>query len=161
MKVVALAQKIESQLVDTHERQGWLSVLAKAQPSRVIDLLQGLSLPPSEVLRPPETGMVMVRARAGADGGPFNLGEMTVTRCVVRLISGETGVGYVAGRNKQHAHAAAVLDAMLQSPELSDQARAVVLTPLKAEAASEKEAAALKAAATKVDFYTMVREREG
>jgi alpha-D-ribose 1-methylphosphonate 5-triphosphate synthase subunit PhnG len=152
---------IETQLVDTLARQGWMSVLAKARPGRVIELLRELNPPKTEVLRSPETGMVMVRGRAGSDGGAFNLGEMTVTRCVVRLGSGETGVGYVAGRNKQHAHAAAVIDAMLQSPELSDQVLSAVIAPLKAERASESEAAALKAAATKVDFFTMVRDREG
>jgi alpha-D-ribose 1-methylphosphonate 5-triphosphate synthase subunit PhnG len=152
---------IETQPVDTLGRQGWISVLAKAQPDRVIALLQAVNPPKAEVLRSPETGMVMVRGRAGSDGGAFNLGEMTVTRCVVRLSSGETGVGYVAGRNKQHAHAAAVIDAMLQSPELFDQVQSAVIVPLKAEKAAQKETAALKAAATKVDFFTMVRDRQG
>ncbi len=103
----------------------------------------------------------MVRGRAGSDGGAFNLGEMTVTRCVVRLSSGETGVGYVAGRNKQHALAAAVIDAMLQSSVLFDRVQSEVIAPLKAEKAEQMEVAALKAAATKVDFYTMVRDRQG
>ena len=103
----------------------------------------------------------MVRGRAGSDGGAFNLGEMTVTRCVVRLGTGETGVGYVAGRNKQHAHAAAVIDAMLQSSDLFDQVRSAVIAPLEAERVEHKHTAALKAAATKVDFFTMVRDRQG
>lgn len=152
---------IESQLVDIHHRQAWMSVLAKAQPNRVIGLLKGLASPKVEVLRAPETGMVMVRGRAGSDGGAFNLGEMTVTRCVVRLGTGETGVGYVAGRNKQHAHAAAVIDAMLQSSDLYDQVLSAVIAPLEAERAEHNQTAALKAAATKVDFFTMVRDRQG
>ncbi len=152
---------IESKLVDTRQRQGWMSILAKAEPNRVIGLLRGLNPPQAEVLRSPETGMVMVRGRAGSDGGAFNLGEMTITRCVVRLVSGETGVGYVAGRNKQHAHAAAVIDAMLQSSELFDRVQSEVIAPLKAQKADQMEIAALKAAATKVDFYTMVRDRQG
>jgi alpha-D-ribose 1-methylphosphonate 5-triphosphate synthase subunit PhnG len=161
LKVVALAQSLESKFVDTRQRQGWMSVLAKAQPNRVISLLRDLTPPKVEVLRAPETGMVMVRGRAGSDGGAFNLGEMTVTRCVVRLGTGETGVGYVAGRNKQHAHAAAVIDAMLQSSDLFDQVRSAVIAPLEAERVEHKHTAALKAAATKVDFFTMVRDRQG
>jgi alpha-D-ribose 1-methylphosphonate 5-triphosphate synthase subunit PhnG len=152
---------IESKLADTRERQGWMSVLAKAPADRVIGLLRGVNPPQAEVLRSPETGMVMVRGRAGSDGGPFNLGEMTVTRCVVRLQTGETGVGYVAGRNKQHAHAAAVIDAMLQSAQMFDHIQSAVIAPLNAEKAAEAQTAALKAAATKVDFYTMVRDRVG
>ena len=84
---------IESKLVDTRQRQEWMSILAKADPHRVVSLLRGLNPPQAEVLRAPEIGMVMVRGRAGSDGGAFNLGEMTVTRCGVRLSSGETGVG--------------------------------------------------------------------
>ncbi len=32
-------------------------------------------------LRPPETGLVMLRGRIGGDGAPFNIGEAAVTRC--------------------------------------------------------------------------------
>ena len=152
---------IESKLVDTRQRQEWMSILAKADPHRVVSLLRGLNPPQAEVLRAPEIGMVMVRGRAGSDGGAFNLGEMTVTRCVVRLRTGETGVGYVAGRNKQHAQSAAVIDAMLQSSALFDRVQSEVIAPLKAEKAEQMEVAALKAAATKVDFYTRVRDRQG
>lgn len=137
-----------------------MSTLAKAPAQAVLDRVLGLTPPPMETLRPPETGLVMVRGRAGGDGSPFNLGEMPVTRCVVRLQSGETGVGYVAGRDKRHAQAAALVDAMLQSPALHDQARTMVIAPLDSEAAERTQIAALKAAATKVDFFTMVRERK-
>jgi len=42
-------------------------------------------------LKPAETGLVMLRGRAGGDGAPFNLGEATVTRAIVELPSGERG----------------------------------------------------------------------
>ena len=40
-------------------------------------------LPDYVALRAPETGLVMVRGRIGGTGAPFNVGEMTVTRCSV------------------------------------------------------------------------------
>ncbi len=33
----------------------------------------------------------MVRGRAGGGGSAFNLGEMTVTRCSVRIATGQVG----------------------------------------------------------------------
>ena len=58
----------------------------------------------------------MARGRPGGDGAPFNLGEMTVTRCTVRLEDGTVGHAYVAGRDMRQAELAAVLDAVLQGP---------------------------------------------
>ena len=70
-------------------------------------------------MRGPETGLVMVRGRAGGSGSPFNLGEMTVTRCTVQLGSGTAGHAYIAGRDERQAELAAVADALLQDPALT------------------------------------------
>jgi alpha-D-ribose 1-methylphosphonate 5-triphosphate synthase subunit PhnG len=115
--------------------------------------------PQHQVLRPAETGLVMVRGRAGGEGSAFNLGEMTATRCVVRLDSGETGVGYVAGRNKTHALTAALVDALLQSPEHAATVEETVIRPLEAALERARTEASRKAAATRVEFFTMVRDR--
>jgi alpha-D-ribose 1-methylphosphonate 5-triphosphate synthase subunit PhnG len=139
-------------------RRAWLSVLAKAPASAVQAAFAALPAPDRTVLRPPETGMVMVRGRTGGSGDPFNLGEMTVTRCAIRLASGETGVGYVAGRDRQHAEIAATLDAMMQSPVLRATAEPVIAA-LAAQGEARKAEAARKAAATKVEFFTMVTGR--
>jgi len=142
------------------ERQSWLSVLAKAVPDDLLCLWDKLSAPDAVILRPSEVGMVMVRGRAGGSGDAFNLGEMTVTRCAVRLETGETGIGYVAGRDKRHAHAAAVLDAMMQSAVLRAEAERLVVAPLRAAARSGADAVSRKAKATQVEFFTMVRDRK-
>ncbi len=73
-------------------------------------------------MRGPEGGLVMVRGRAGGGGAPFNLGEMTVTRCTVRLGSGLVGHAYVAGREPRRAELAALVDALMQDPERADDA---------------------------------------
>jgi alpha-D-ribose 1-methylphosphonate 5-triphosphate synthase subunit PhnG len=104
--------------------------------------------------------MVMVRGRAGGSGDAFNLGEMTVTRCAVRLETGETGIGYVAGRDKRHAHAAAMLDAMMQSAVLRAEAERLVVAPLRVAARNRADAVSRKAKATQVEFFTMVRDRK-
>lgn len=141
------------------ERRHWMAVLARAEAQAINALLAPLPpLPAHEKLRPPETGLVMVRGRAGGDGAPFNLGEMTVTRCAVRL--GElVGHAYVAGRDKQQAELAAVLDAALQDPARHAALMDAVITPLAARQQVAREAEARRAAATRVDFLAMQTTR--
>jgi alpha-D-ribose 1-methylphosphonate 5-triphosphate synthase subunit PhnG len=135
-------------------RKGWISLLAKAPPARLAALMP--DLPPHDLLRAPEVGAVMVRGRAGASGAPFNLGEMTVTRCSVRLADGAVGHAWVQGRDKAHARRAAVADALMQT-DAADEIHARVLTPLIQDATTRRAARAARAAETKVDFFTMVR----
>ena len=135
-------------------RKGWMSLLAKSATGRLATLMP--DLPGHIVLRAPEVGAVMVRGRAGATGAPFNLGEMTVTRCSVRLSCGTVGHAWVQGRDKAHARRAAVIDALMQT-EAADDLSARVLTPLQAEAQARRAGRAAKAAGTRVEFFTMVR----
>ncbi|EIE49245.1 phosphonate metabolism protein PhnG [Salipiger aestuarii] len=136
------------------ERQGWMGLLARAPAARLAALMG--DAPGFDWLRAPEVGGVMVRGRAGGTGAPFNLGEMTVTRCALRLATGEVGHACVRGRDKTHARQAALVDALMQGPRAAG-VRAGVLDPLAAEEAARRHARAAKAAATKVEFFTMVR----
>jgi alpha-D-ribose 1-methylphosphonate 5-triphosphate synthase subunit PhnG len=143
--------------VMTAARKGWLGLLARAPDGRVAALLAGAGAPPGfDWLRRPETGSVMVQGRAGGTGAAFNLGEMTVTRCSLRLGDGTVGHGYVQGRSRAGAEAAALVDALMQTGASGRMERAV-LAPLEAEEAARRDARARKAAATKVDFFTLVR----
>ena len=138
-------------------RKAWLSALATAPADHLQDLWNSAGLEPEfEWLRAPESGAVMVRGRTGGTGAPFNLGEMTVTRCSLRLTSGEVGHGYVQGRDKAKARLAALVDASMQGGQ-GDAVRKAVIEPLFAEAAARRKSRAEKAAATKVEFFTMVR----
>src|SRR3712207_2663045 len=102
---------------DPQQRRAWMAVLARAEAGDILRRLEALPpLPPHLRLRGPETGLVMVRGRQGGDGAPFNLGEMTVTRCTVRLEDGAVGHAYVAGRDARRAELAATLDGALQDP---------------------------------------------
>lgn len=135
-------------------RLGWMGLLARAKPARLAALFP--ELPPHDMLRSPEIGTVMVQGRTGGTGQPFNLGEVSVTRCVLRLAGGEVGHAHVQGRDKTHATRAAVLDALLSGPT-AEQLRQDVLRPLYAEETARKAAQAARAAATRVEFFTLVR----
>jgi alpha-D-ribose 1-methylphosphonate 5-triphosphate synthase subunit PhnG len=111
-------------------------------------------------LRRPETGLVMVRGRVGGTGDPFNLGEMTMTRCAVRLADGAraTGLSFVAGRDTRRAELAAVFDALLQDRRRHDAIEDTVITPIEMRLAAQRRRRASDVAATQVDFFTLVRE---
>lgn len=142
-------------------RARWMSALAQAEPAAVEAAWAGLPARPAyRMLRSPETGLVMVRGRAGGTGAAFNLGEMTVTRCSVELHDGRVGHAYVAGRDPRHAEIAAALDAMLQDPGGRDALEALVVEPLLAVREARHRAARARAGATRVEFFTMVRGEE-
>lgn len=138
-------------------RKAWMGLMATAPEGRVAALLDAaLERPGFTWLRTPEIGSTMVRARAGGTGAPFNLGEMTLTRCALTLASGEVGHAYVQGRRKADAEAAALVDALMQTAA-AEKLRACVLDPLEAERSRARSDRAAKAAATKVDFFTVAR----
>lgn len=142
------------------QRQRWMAVLARADAAAIAARLETLAPPPPHRrLRGPETGLVMVRGRQGGDGAPFNLGEMTVTRCTVQLESGAVGHAYVAGRDARKAELAALLDALLQDPARREALLATVIEPLAAAQAAAAAREARRAAATRVEFLTMVTTR--
>lgn len=142
---------------DSEARRAWMGLLARAPAARLAALwAEAGEAPAHDWLRPPETGAAMVRGRAGGEGAPFNLGEMTVTRCALRLDCGAVGHAYVQGRDRRHAEIAALCDALMQT-EAAGRIRATVLDPLEAGMAAAAQARARKAAATKVDFFTLAR----
>lgn len=146
---------------DQAERRRWMGILARASAEDIAQRLATLPSPaPAHArLRGPETGLVMVRGRAGGDGAPFNLGEMTVTRCAVRLPDGRVGHAYVAGRDARQAELAALLDAMLLDEAARPALDAAVIAPLAAAQTARREAEARRAAATRVQFFTMTQMR--
>ncbi len=137
-------------------RQHWIGVLARAQLNELQPHAAALKDAQYQLIRAPEIGMTLVRGRMGGDGAAFNVGEMSVTRCVVRLADGRTGYSYLAGRDKLHAELAALADAYLQGSQpsiwLNDLITALV--DAQAQRRAQKQA---DTAATKVEFFTLVR----
>ena len=151
-------ERLESEGMQ-HQRQWWMSVLARSTLSDLQDLAP--LLPAKETYRQikkPEIGTVMVEARAGGAGRRFNFGEATMTRCIIQLSSGELGFSYALGRDKAKAEQAALIDALLQMGQ-PDVKSAIMsrLRVIEAKLLAEKELRSRKAAATKVNFFTLVR----
>jgi len=143
---------------ETEIRRRALGLLVRATPEELqaplAEFWPGLSV---RDLKPPEAGLVMLRGRAGGDGAVFNLGEASVARAIVELDSGERGIGHLLGRDLDQARRIAIFDALGQ--RLNDRARVdeKVLAPIAARLQAERQRHAAETAATRVDFFTLVR----
>jgi alpha-D-ribose 1-methylphosphonate 5-triphosphate synthase subunit PhnG len=143
-------------------RRRWMSVLAKASAAELEQAVAAVrdtlgALPAYRLIRRPEVGMAMVRARAGGTGRAFNLGEMTMTRCTLRTDDNLVGTAYVAGRSQRHAELAALFDALLQDAARRPQVAALVVDPLARAQELRRNRRVERSAGTRVDFFTVVR----
>ena len=139
------------------QRKAAMAVLAHASAADIAARLEAIALPAHEDLRESENGLVMLRGRIGGDGAAFNLGEATVSRAAIRLASGEVGFGYTLGRDREKARMIALCDALVQSGAFANRVEAEVIAPLRVAMLARRTRKAAETAATKVDFYTMVR----
>ncbi|MDR6754742.1 alpha-D-ribose 1-methylphosphonate 5-triphosphate synthase subunit PhnG [Mycoplana sp. BE70] len=138
-------------------RKRAMGLLAKATRAELEKAWGALEAKPAVApVRGPETGLVMVRGRIGGGGAPFNLGEVTATRASVRLESGVVGHGQTLGADGEKAQLAAVFDALLQGSE-HDAAVRRLLDEVSARIEADDAKKARQTAATRVDFFTMVR----
>jgi len=139
------------------QRKAAMAVLAHSEAAEIACYLDAIALPAHENLREPENGLLMVRGRSGGGGAPFNLGEATVSRAAVRLSTGQVGFGYTLGRDQEKARMIALCDALIQTVDHAGTIEAKVLAPLRTQLMSERNRRAMETAATRVDFYTLVR----
>jgi alpha-D-ribose 1-methylphosphonate 5-triphosphate synthase subunit PhnG len=144
-------------------RQTWMALLARAPEEFLEKHLASQCLGKLEWLRPTETGLMMVQGRAGGTGTRFNLGEVSLTRCVLRpdeLLTRckQVGVSYVMGGSHRHAQLAAVADALLQEPELHGHWDRLLLRPISQLLSAQMQDKNAQAQATKVEFFTVARE---
>jgi alpha-D-ribose 1-methylphosphonate 5-triphosphate synthase subunit PhnG len=143
---------------DQAERKAVMATLAQASGDDIARLWNEAGLTSeAELLRGPETGLVTVRGRIGGGGAPFNVGEATVTRATVRLPSGQVGHSYMLGRDRKKARLAAIADALWQDPAQRQSVETALVAPLRAAQGEAREKRRAETAATKVDFFTMVR----
>ncbi|MEO1701302.1 MAG: phosphonate C-P lyase system protein PhnG [Pseudomonadota bacterium] len=135
-----------------------MSTLAQAKWADFAELWASLGMDPEfEMVRGPEIGLIALRGRIGGGGSPFNFGEATATRATVKLKNGTVGHAVVLGRDAAKAKVAAVVDAMAQDPAQCALIDEKLITPLNAIQAKADRDLAAETAATKVDFFTMVR----
>lgn len=141
-------------------RRDWLAVLARAATPELEDAARRLAAGvAAEMVRAPEPGMTMVQARVGGTGDAFNLGEATVTRCALR-VAGHLGVGYTLGRDTRKAHLIALFDALLQDDRRQALLLRTLVQPLRQAQAQARAAHSRAAAASRVEFFTLVRGDE-
>lgn len=138
-------------------RQAVMRLCAHATSAELDLALAALApLPAHAPLRPAETGLVMLQGRIGGDGAAFNLGEASTSRAAMRLETGPVGFAYHLGRDRTKASAAALIDALWQD-EPRREAVERALEPVSARLRAEAEVSARQTAATRVNFFTMVR----
>jgi alpha-D-ribose 1-methylphosphonate 5-triphosphate synthase subunit PhnG len=147
----------------TAERRDWLSVLAHAPREQLRRHAEAISDAGFEWLRRPEVGLAMLRGRVSNSGDRFNLGEATMTRCVVRHRGAtgtmRAGIGYVLGRDEQRAEWVARLDALLQQPEHHEAVLREVIAPLRAATEERRAQESARTAASRVRFFTLQPEQ--
>jgi alpha-D-ribose 1-methylphosphonate 5-triphosphate synthase subunit PhnG len=146
-------------------RAQWMALLARAPVPMLDAALREHTGATLDWLRAPETGLMMVQARAGGTGEKFNLGEVTVTRCALRLNvhmeNSAVGLAYVLGRSHRQAQLAAIADALLQDPAQHDGVQTRLLTPVRLHLQEMQAQRSARAQSTKVDFFTVARESGG
>ena len=135
-----------------------VDLLARAERQELVEAWDKLAEKPAvQPVRGPETGLVMVRGRMGGGGAPFNLGEVTVTRATVRLASGTVGHAQALGTDREKARLSAIFDALWQEPATQQFVEQALLQPIASRVADADRRKADETAATRVDFFTMVR----
>lgn len=140
-------------------RAQWLALLARATRDELDDAIARCPDAPEFVwLRAPQTGLVMVQGRVGGCGDRFNLGETTVTRCTLRQHDGVVGTGYVLGRDAERAARVARVDALMQMPHHRNVLAAGPLATIAGRLAATAARNDADTAASRVEFFTMVRE---
>lgn len=157
---MTLAGDVQDQLVadDVAARQRRLSVLAKAPGKDLMACWKRTGLDPSvELLRGPESGLVALRGRVGGGGQPFHVGEISATRVTVRIGSGQVGHAMISGRDVRKAQLVAVIDALAQDPAHADMIERDIVEPLEKSASGADAKLREETAATRVNFFTMVR----
>lgn len=148
------------------ERREWMALLARAPINLLESTLADYATTAPQWLRAPETGLMMVQGRVSGTGERFNLGEITVTRCALRVVdkssaNAKIGVAYVTGRSHRRAQLAALADAMLQSDTYVGDLQKSLLIPAREHLARARAERHARAQSTKVEFFTVAREADG
>jgi alpha-D-ribose 1-methylphosphonate 5-triphosphate synthase subunit PhnG len=155
---MTLAEMNEAKAEIDSARKRTVDLLARAERQELDAAWQALDgKPVVQPVRGPETGLVMVRGRMGGGGAPFNLGEVTVTRATIRLASGTVGHAQALGTDREKARLSAIFDALWQEPATQAFVEQALLAPIAARLSDADRRKADETAATRVDFFTMVR----
>jgi alpha-D-ribose 1-methylphosphonate 5-triphosphate synthase subunit PhnG len=150
-------------MLQISDRKQWLALLSRAPMQMLENALVEHRASSFTWLRAPVTGLMMVQGRIGGNGERFNVGEVTVTRCALRMSVGPNGlvyvgVGTVLGRSHDQAKYVALADGLLQDSATFAILNEALLVPIKEFLQGQKMRRQIKAQSTKVEFFTVARE---
>ena len=115
------------------------------------------------ILKEPQAGLIMMRAKESAADTVFNLGEVLVSDCTV-TVDGHLGYGLVLGNKPRRAEAAAILDAVFQTADKKWIELKTAMQPWLEEQKLNRQKKEQwefeRIAHSKVDFETMAGGRE-
>ena len=112
------------------KRKFWMSLLATSNQSDLLNLWEQKKIRVNYIwLRTPEIGSIMAQGRMGVTGDKFNIGEVTITRCSLKLNCGTIGHSYVQGRSKKKAEISALCDALMQT-KMSKEINKNIIIPV-------------------------------
>ena len=141
------------------ERREWIRLLANAGLSDLEDARRQLENPVAyKYIVRPETGLLMVQAKADGSHNRFHLGEVSVTKCVLEIEDRYLGYGMVTGSNRDHAELAAMFDGLLQHPDYHDDLKRQLLDKLEKQQRRAARDMEQEAERTRVEFFTLKRE---
>lgn len=139
-------------------RENWIGLLGSADPTDLESALEQLNGGCDHIcIVGPETGMLMVQAKSDGSNSRFNLGEMTVTKCVLEVKGQHLGVGWIMGSDLRHAKLAALFDGLLQDPEYHDRLMATLIPRLEKKQRLKADILLKDVSDTKVEFFTLKR----
>ena len=137
-------------------RPEWISIFSKTSEDLLKNSLDHINFKENyDVLLGPEIGSIMIQGRAGGTGDKFNLGEATLTKCIVKFQE-KTGYSYHLGRNLIKSEYGAILDALMQIESYNSKLLMYV-KEFQEEIQKEKTKIIAGSSESKVDFFTMVR----
>jgi alpha-D-ribose 1-methylphosphonate 5-triphosphate synthase subunit PhnG len=140
------------------EREKWIGLLGSADPADLESALEELGTGCDYAsIAGPETGMLMVQAKADGSNSRFNLGEVTVSKCILEIKGKYLGTGWVMGPDLRHAELAALFDGLLQDPAHHDQLMETLIPRLEEKQRTKTKALIKEASDTKVEFFTLKR----
>lgn len=146
------------QLYCQDDRKAWIELLATSDKDALEQMRSQIpeNLKYNYIVRP-ETGMIMIQARADGTASRFNFGEATVTKCVLEVAGSHLGYAMVMGSDPQHAELAALFDGLLQHPTYHETIKTKLLKNLTVKNAATEQRRMKDIQDTTVEFFTLKR----
>lgn len=140
------------------ERQRWMALLGGASIKDLETEKQRLGPDIDwDYIIKPEVGLLMVQSGADGSHPAFNLGEMSVTKCVLEVKGQNLGYAMILGSDLVHAELAALFDGLLQHPDYRNDLKSNLINMLAEKQLQKDRSLEKDVADTTVEFFTLKR----